>query len=90
MALHPTRQFLRANDDDPTKCILWVGAGLSASNVREGAKGLPDWHTLMQRMIEDLRDSGSCEPANGSIPFRVERNDLISPWPARTDERADA
>ena len=26
----------------------------------------------------------------GSMPFRVERNDLISPWPARTDERADA
>ena len=27
---------------------------------------------------------------SGSMPFRVERNDLISPWPARTDERADA
>ena len=26
----------------------------------------------------------------GSMPFRVERNDLISPWPGRTDERADA
>ena len=26
----------------------------------------------------------------GSMPFRVERNDLISPWLARTDERADA
>ena len=64
MALHPTRQFLRAIDDDPTKCILWVGAGLSASDVRQGAKGLPDWHTLMQRMIDDLRDSGSCEPAD--------------------------
>ena len=26
---------------------------------------------------------------NGSMPFRVERNDLISSWPERTDGRAD-
>ena len=26
----------------------------------------------------------------GSMPFRVERNDLISSWPERTDGRADA
>ncbi len=63
MALHPTLQFRRAIGDDPTKCILWVGAGLSASGVRKGGKGLPDWHALMQRMIDDLRDSESCEPA---------------------------
>lgn len=63
MALHPTRQFRRAIGDDPTKCILWVGAGLSASGVRKGGKGLPDWNALMQRMIDDLRDSESCEPA---------------------------
>lgn len=63
MALHPTRQFRRAIDDDPTKCILWVGAGLSASGVRKGGKGLPDWNVLMQRMIDDLRDSENCEPA---------------------------
>ena len=25
----------------------------------------------------------------GSMPFRVERNDLISSWPERTDGRAD-
>ena len=28
--------------------------------------------------------------AVGSMPFRVERNDLISSWPERTDGRADA
>ncbi|MBA4150787.1 MAG: SIR2 family protein [Verrucomicrobia bacterium] len=61
MALHPTRQFRRAIEDDPTKCILWVGAGLSAAGVRQGGKGLPDWNALMQRMIDDLRDSESCE-----------------------------
>jgi len=63
MALHPTRQFLRAIGDDPTKCILWVGAGLSTFGVRKGGKGLPDWNALMQRMIDDLRDSKICEPA---------------------------
>jgi len=63
MALHLTHQFRRSIDDDPTKCILWVGAGLSACGVREGGRGLPDWPALMQRMIEDLRDSGSCEAA---------------------------
>jgi len=63
MALHPTRQFRRAIGDDPAKCILWVGAGLSASGIRKGGKGLPDWNALMQRMIDDLRDSDSCEPA---------------------------
>lgn len=63
MALHPTRQFRRAIGDDPTKCILWVGSGLSASGVRKGGKGLPDWNALMKRMIDDLRDSESCEPA---------------------------
>ena len=26
----------------------------------------------------------------GSMPFRVERNDLISPWLARRDEPVDA
>ncbi|MFZ3207386.1 MAG: hypothetical protein WA140_00940 [Geobacteraceae bacterium] len=62
MALHPTRQFLRAIGEDPAKCILWVGSGLSASGVRDGGKGLPDWNALMQRMIDDLRDSESCEP----------------------------
>lgn len=63
MTLHLTQQFRRAIGDDPTKCILWVGAGLSASGVREGGKGLPDWNTLMQHMIDDLRDSKICEPA---------------------------
>lgn len=61
MALHPTRQFRRAIEDDPTKCILWVGAGLSAAGVRQGGKGLPDWNALMQRMIDELRDSESGE-----------------------------
>ena len=30
------------------------------------------------------------ERAKGSMPFSVERNDLISRWPERTDGRADA
>ena len=30
---------------------------------------------------------GGVDP--GSMPFRVERNDLISSWPERTDGRAD-
>ena len=34
--------------------------------------------------------AGAGLPLWGSMPFRVERNDLISPWLARTDERADA
>lgn len=46
---------------DPSKCVLLVGAGLSASGVRQGGKGLPDWDTLMQHMIEDLRDSEKCD-----------------------------
>ena len=29
-------------------------------------------------------------PAGGSMPFRVERNDLISPWQARRDEPVGA
>ncbi len=61
MALHLTQEFRRAIRSDPAKCILWVGAGLSASGVRQGGKGLPDWNALMQRMIDDLRDSESCE-----------------------------
>lgn len=61
MSLHLTQQFRRAIDNDPTKCILWVGAGLSASTVRHGGKGLPDWAALMQHMIDELRDSANCD-----------------------------
>lgn len=61
MTLHITQQFRRAIESDPTKCILWVGAGLSASTVRQGGKGLPDWAALMQHMIDELRDSANCD-----------------------------
>ncbi|MCK4642457.1 SIR2 family protein [bacterium] len=61
MPLHLTKQLKRAIQDDPSKCVLLVGAGLSASGVRKKGKGLPDWDTLMQHMIEDLRDSNNCD-----------------------------
>src|SRR5215813_7931540 len=63
MPLHVTRQFKRAINDDPSKCVLFVGAGLSVSGVRQGGKGLPSWDVLMQHMIDDLSDSESCEAA---------------------------
>jgi len=61
MSLHLTQQFRRTIEDDSSKCILWVGTGLSVSGVRQGGKGLPDWETLMQHMINDLRDSENCD-----------------------------
>jgi len=61
MPLHLTKQFNRAIRHDPSNCVLFVGAGLSSSQVRTGGKGLPNWDTLMQHMIDDLRDSGSCD-----------------------------
>ena len=64
MALHLTQQLKRAMQDDPRKCILLVGAGLSAAAVRKGRKGLPDWDTLIQHMIDDLRDSERCDAEN--------------------------
>ena len=39
----------------------FVGAGLSASGIRQAGNGLPDWDTLMQHMIDDLRDSEKCD-----------------------------
>ncbi|OGF60061.1 MAG: hypothetical protein A2Y62_00375 [Candidatus Fischerbacteria bacterium RBG_13_37_8] len=45
---------------DHSKCVLIVGAGLSATNVRKDGKGLPDWHNLMREMIDDLKDSARC------------------------------
>lgn len=62
MALHLTKQLKRAIQDDPSKCVLFVGAGLSASGVRNGGQGLPDWNTLIKHMIDDLRDSENCDP----------------------------
>ena len=41
MPLHLTKQLKRAIQDDPSKCILLVGAGLSVYGVRQGEKGLP-------------------------------------------------
>ncbi len=59
--MHVPKQFLRAVEHDPRKCILWVGAGLSASGVRSDGTGLPDWHTLMQKMIDELHDAANCD-----------------------------
>jgi CheY-like chemotaxis protein len=61
MPLGLTKEFKRAIQEDPSKCILFVGAGLSASKVRKGGRGLPDWEILMRHMVDDLRDSGKCE-----------------------------
>jgi hypothetical protein len=61
MTLHLTKQLSRAIQGDPSKCILFVGAGLSSSGVRKGGKGIPDWNTLVKYMIEDLRDSKNCD-----------------------------
>jgi hypothetical protein len=61
MALHLTEQLKDAIGSDPSRCILWVGAGLSAAKVREGGKGLPSWDEFMQHMIEYLRDSDNCD-----------------------------
>ena len=61
MPLHLTEQLKRAIQYDPSNCVLLVGAGLSASGVRQREKGLPDWDTLMRHVIEDLRDSENCD-----------------------------
>ena len=61
MPLHLTKELKWTMQDDPSKCVLWVGAGLSASGVRKRGKGLPDWDTLMKQMIENLRDSEKCD-----------------------------
>jgi len=61
MPLHLTKQLNRAIQGDQSKCVLFVGAGLSVSGVRQGGKGLPNWDTLMQDMIDDLRDSENCD-----------------------------
>ncbi len=62
MTLHLTKEFLEAIQEDPSRCVLLVGAGLSTSGVRKGGKGLPDWDTLIKHMIEDLKDSEKCGP----------------------------
>jgi len=38
MPLHLTKQLKRAIQDDPSKCILLVGAGLFVYGVRQGEK----------------------------------------------------
>ena len=60
MGLSLTNQFKRSINNDPLNCVLIVGAGLSTSKVRKGGKGLPDWHTLIKHMIEDLKNAQSC------------------------------
>ena len=59
--LHLTKELQRAIHNEPSNCVLLVGAGLSASSVRKGGEGLPDWDVLMQHMIQDLRDSHKCD-----------------------------
>ncbi len=55
LRLPPT--LIDAIKKDPANCILWVGSGLSKSNVRKDGKGLPDWDGLMRDMIDYLRNS---------------------------------
>jgi hypothetical protein len=61
MPLHMTNQLRRAIENDPSRVVLFVGAGLSASAVRNDGAGLPDWDTLITRMIDDLRDADNCD-----------------------------
>lgn len=61
MPLHLTNQLRRTIDNDPSRVVLFVGAGLSASGVRADGTGLPDWDTLILRMIDDLRDADNCD-----------------------------
>ena len=62
MQLSVPSEVMRAIQGDPRKCILFVGAGLSRSQVRERGRGLPDWHTLTRHMIQSLQDSQRCDP----------------------------
>lgn len=61
MSLHLTNELKRALENDPKKCILFVGAGLSSANVREASKGLPTWQKLIKAMIDDLKDAEKCD-----------------------------
>jgi hypothetical protein len=47
--------FRRQIDDDTRNCILLVGAGFSNFVVRARGRRLPDWSTLAEMMIHDLR-----------------------------------
>lgn len=60
MSIHLNKQFLRAIDNNPRNCILFVGAGLSSSHVRRNNKGLPTWYYLIESMIEELKDAQKC------------------------------
>lgn len=78
MALHITKQLKRAFQDDPTNCILFVGAGLSVSGVRKNGKGLPTWKQLIQAMIEDLKDSEKCDEITlQKIDVLFEKNEYL-------------
>ena len=48
MQLHLTNQLKRTIQDDPTKCVLFVGAGLSTFGVLKNGKGLPNWDILKE------------------------------------------
>lgn len=72
MPLHLTNQLRRAIEDDPSRVVLFVGAGLSAAHVRSNGAGLPDWDTLMTRMIEDLRDADK-----GDGPYLKGLEDMV-------------
>ena len=49
--------FKRHIENDTRNCLLMVGAGLSSSVVRSCGRKLPDWHTLTDCMIHELKGS---------------------------------
>ena len=69
-----------------------VSCGLAVSLFQDAVE-LFIWALIKDRSIP-VKDTSSFTAnleavEKGSMPFRVERNDLISSWPERTDGRAD-
>ena len=79
-----TPRLMNAIGDDPTRCLLWVGAGLSKVGVRGRNQGLPDWQELMCAMIDYLREEG--QPT--SLIERLEKH--LEADPPRYAKIADA
>ena len=50
----------RAIKRNPSRWVLFVGAGLSVSKVKNDQSGFPDWETLMELMIKDLKSNPRC------------------------------
>ena len=70
MSLHLTDEFKLSIDNDPKNCVLFVGAGLSASSVKSDGTGLPTWAGLIEAMINDLQNSGKGDAASLNLLFR--------------------